>query len=116
MDLDDQESMRVRLTEPAMTQVKTLIEREKLNGYGLRISTVTGGCSGFSYKLDFERAMKPDDTVLEQDGLKVYVDSSTLEHIKGTVIDYKSGLMTSGFTFDNPTAADTCGCGTSFAV
>ena len=116
MDLNSQESVAVQLTESAVKQVQKLLHGENLEGYGLRISTVTGGCSGFSYKLDFERVMKPDDAVVEQDGLKVYVDGSTLENIKGTVIDYKSGRMASGFTFENPKAAGTCGCGTSFAV
>jgi len=116
MELDAQEGMSVRLTEAAIKQVWKLMERENLQGYGLRIGTVASGCSGFSYRLDFEHAMNPEDTVIEQDGLKLYVDCSALEHIKGTVIDYKSGRMTSGFAFENPTATGVCGCGTSFTV
>jgi len=106
----------VSVTEAAMEQINKLLTREKLDGHGLRISVVSGGCSGFSYKLDFERESNPSDTVVEQDKLKIYVDQSTVDHLKGTIIDYKSSIMGAGFTFQNPKATGTCGCGTSFAA
>ena len=106
----------VAVTEAAMEQIKKLLVREKLDGHGLRISVVSGGCSGFSYKLDFERESNPSDTVVEQDTLKIYLDQSSIDHLKGTIIDYKSGLMGAGFTFQNPMATGSCGCGTSFAA
>ncbi len=106
----------VAVTEAAMEQIGKLLVREKLDGHGLRISVVSGGCSGFSYKLDFVRESSPGDTVVEQDTLKIYLDPSSIDHLKGTTIDYKSSLMGSGFTFQNPIATGTCGCGTSFAA
>lgn len=106
----------VVVTEAAMEQIKKLFVREKLDGHGLRISVVSGGCSGFSYKLDFEREANPSDTVVEQDTLKIYLDQSTVDHLRGTIIDYRSDLMGAGFTFQNPIATGSCGCGTSFAA
>jgi len=106
----------LRLTEKAIAQVKTILAREGLEGYGLRVGVVGGGCSGFSYGLDFEKEQKPDDTVLEIDGLKVYLDESSGKYLAGTVIDYVSGLQDAGFKFINPNATGTCGCGTSFSA
>lgn len=106
----------LRLTDKAVGQVKAILAREKLEGYGLRIAVVGGGCSGFSYGLDFEKEQRAGDMVLEMDGVKVYVDESSAKHLKGTVIDYVSGLQGAGFKFINPNATGTCGCGTSFSA
>ncbi|MFQ5540093.1 MAG: HesB/IscA family protein, partial [Candidatus Binatia bacterium] len=115
-ELNAEDQFQLRLTEKAIQQVKTLLERENLSGCGLRVSVVGGGCSGFSYGLDFEKEGKPGDTVLEMDGLKVYVDSSSVQHLKQTVIDFVVALHGGGFKFANPNATGTCGCGTSFSV
>lgn len=106
----------VALTEAAIEQIKKMLLRDKLDGHGLRISVVSGGCSGFSYKLDFVREANASDTVVEQDSLEIYLDQSSIDHLKGTIIDYKSSLMGAGFTFQNPMATGSCGCGTSFAA
>ncbi len=106
----------LRLTEKAIQQVKTLLERENHTGYGLRVSVVEGGCSGYSYGLDFEKEGKEGDTVLEMDGLKVYVNSKSAQHLNQTVIDYVIALHGGGFNFTNPNATGTCGCGTSFSA
>ena len=104
------------LTDEAIQQVKGLLARDKLEGHGLRVAVSDGGCSGFSYKLSFEREQKPDDTILEQNGLKVYVDRSSTPYLKGTVIDFVAGIYGGGFKFTNPNATGTCGCGTSFSA
>ncbi|MBI2360618.1 MAG: iron-sulfur cluster assembly accessory protein [Deltaproteobacteria bacterium] len=106
----------VRLSEAAVQQVKTILERENLEGHGLRVAVVSSGCSGFSYHLDFEDQEKPGDIVLEMDGVKVYLDPSSAKYLKGTVIDYASGLHGAGFKFNNPNVKSTCGCGTSFSA
>ena len=106
----------VALTEAAIEQIKKMLLRDKLDGHGLRISVVSGGCSGYSYKLDFAKESNPGDIVVDQDTLKIYLDPSSIDHLKGTVIDYKSSLMEAGFTFQNPMATGSCGCGTSFAA
>jgi iron-sulfur cluster assembly protein len=109
-------TLGLTLTDKAVQQIKTLLARDKLNGHGLRISIADGGCSGFSYKLDFEKEKKSDDNVLEFDDVRVYVDSNSAPYLKGTVIDFVSGLYGGGFKFSNPNATGTCGCGTSFSA
>ncbi|HET8564365.1 MAG TPA: iron-sulfur cluster assembly accessory protein [Candidatus Binatia bacterium] len=112
----DQQQPELQLTENAVRQVKVLLARQKHEGYGLRVGVKDGGCSGYSYQLDFEKEPKPEDTVLEIEDLKVYVDSASNAYLKGTVIDYVSGLYGGGFKFVNPNATGSCGCGTSFSA
>jgi iron-sulfur cluster assembly protein len=104
------------LTDKAVQQIKNLLSRDKLNGHGLRISIADGGCSGYSYKLDFEKETKAGDNVLEFDDVRVYVDPNSAPYLEGTVIDFVSGLYGGGFKFSNPNATGTCGCGTSFSA
>ncbi len=106
----------LKLTDKAVQQVKQILARENLEGYGLRVAVTGGGCSGFSYGLDFEKDERPGDSVLEMDGFKVYVDASSAKYLNGTVIDYASGLQGAGFKFNNPNVKSTCGCGTSFST
>ncbi len=106
----------LRLTDAAVAHVKKIRQRENLAGRGLRVSVTPGGCSGFSYKLDFDDGPKPEDVVLELDGLQVYVETSILQQLGGTVIDYVSELQGASFRFSNPNATGTCGCGTSFSA
>jgi iron-sulfur cluster assembly protein len=106
----------LKLTDAAIRQVKTILARENMEDHGLRVAVVSGGCSGFSYALDFANQARPDDVVLTMDGLKIYLDPSSAQHLTGTVIDYASSLQESGFKFTNPNAKGTCGCGTSFSA
>jgi len=110
------EVANLTLTEKAIEQVKALLARDNRKDYGLRVSVADGGCSGFSYKLDFAKKAEPGDLVLEQGNLKVYIDSSSVAHLKGTTIDYVNSLYGGGFKFSNPNASGTCGCGTSFSA
>ena len=106
----------LKLTEKAIAQAKSILARENLDGYGLRVAVVTSGCSGYSYHMDFAKEARPDDMVLEMGGLKIYLDQGSAKYLKGTVIDYVSGLHGAGFRFDNPNVKGTCGCGTSFST
>ena len=106
----------LKLTDKAIEQVKAILARENLEGHGLRVAVVGGGCSGFSYMLDFEKEEKSGDIVMETDGLKVYMDPASAQHLNQTVIDYVGGLHGAGFKFINPNATGTCGCGTSFSA
>jgi iron-sulfur cluster assembly protein len=110
------EAFGVELTDAAVQQIKRLLARDKREGQGLRISVSDGGCSGFSYKLDFDNEERAGDTVLRFADLNVYVDQHSLGYLKGTVIDFDSGLYGGGFKFSNPNATATCGCGTSFSA
>jgi iron-sulfur cluster assembly accessory protein len=104
------------LTPLASEMAKSAMEREGLTDAGLRVAVVGGGCSGFQYSLSFEAAARADDTVLEQNGVRLFVDSTSLPYLRGMTIDYVTGLHGAGFKFVNPNATRTCGCGSSFAV
>jgi iron-sulfur cluster assembly accessory protein len=110
------EPLDLTLTDGAVQQIKRLLARDNRGGYGLRVSISDGGCSGYSYRLDFEKEEKSDDLVLRFDDLNVFVDSRSAGYLKGTVIDFTSGLYGGGFKFSNPNATGTCGCGTSFSA
>lgn len=106
----------IGLTESAVKQIKILQEESNAVGSGLRVGVVGGGCSGLSYKLDFVKEPEPSDKVFEQEGVRIFVDPKSFIFIKGLVLDYNGGLNGTGFTFQNPNATKSCGCGTSFSV
>lgn len=110
------EMLDLTLTEKAIQQVKFLLARDHREDHGLRVSVTDGGCSGFSYKLDFAREAEPGDIALELDNLKVFVDFASAPYLKGMTIDYVASLYGGGFKFINPNASTTCGCGTSFSA
>ena len=109
-------NLDLKLTETAIEQIKRLLARDNRDGHGLRVGVTDGGCSGHSYKLDFDKEQKPGDTVLESSGVKVYVDQQSAPFLQGMVIDFETGLYGGGFKFSNPNATATCGCGTSFST
>lgn len=84
--------------------------------YFLRVGVVGGGCSGLSYKLDFDNQLKPTDQVFENNGVKVVTDLKSFLYLVNTTLDFSEGLNGKGFYFSNPNASRTCGCGESFAV
>lgn len=84
--------------------------------YFLRVGVVGGGCSGLSYKLDFDNEAKPMDQVFEDNGVKVVTDLKSFLYLVNTTLDFSDGLNGKGFYFSNPNASRTCGCGESFAV
>jgi iron-sulfur cluster assembly accessory protein len=83
---------------------------------GLRLGVVGGGCSGFSYSMQFENGAGAMDKTFEYEGLKVYVDATSLMYLQGASVDYIETLEGAGFKFDNPNTKSTCGCGSSFSV
>lgn len=105
----------IRITAPAVEAIRNAIAQEGESGDGLRVSVVGGGCSGYQYSLDFEKEGRIDDTVLEFGDVKIFLDSISAGYLKGTTIDYVSGLNGTGFKFNNPNAKRTCGCGSSFS-
>ncbi len=105
----------VSITDRAVQRIKDLVAAEKREGQGLRLKIVGGGCSGLQYKMDLD-AERAGDRIFEKDGAKVLVDMKSLLYLNGTELDYKEGLMESGFVFQNPNVKRSCGCGTSFAV
>lgn len=86
------------------------------NDFFIRVSVVSGGCSGLSYKLDFDNESKPNDQVFEDNGIKVVTDLKSFLYLFNTTLEFSGGLNGKGFSFNNPNATRTCGCGESFAV
>ncbi len=105
----------VVITPKAIEMVKKALEEEGIPDHGLRIAVHGGGCSGLQYALDFSNESRPGDSILEVEGLKVYIDMASMQYLQGCEVDYVSGLNGTGFKFNNPNAQRTCGCGHSFS-
>ncbi len=109
--------MPITLTEKAAQEVQRVLSEKKLDNMVLRIGVVGGGCSGFQYSLGFDNAADPvKDVVEECHGVKVAVDKKSELFLDGTVLDFYDGLEKRGFTFNNPNAVKSCGCGSSFSA
>jgi iron-sulfur cluster assembly protein len=108
----------IQVTESAAQQITQLKQADKnLSAESLlRVKVVTGGCSGMSYKLDFDQTVSADDKVVEHNGVKLVVDKKSYLYLVGMNLDYQGGLNGQGFVFNNPNATRTCGCGSSFGV
>jgi iron-sulfur cluster insertion protein len=109
------DEMPVFFTPAAVDAVRKAIKEEGEEGDFLRVSVVGGGCSGYQYGLDFDKEERIGDLGLDFDGVKVVIDPISVGYLKGTVVDYVSGLNGTGFQFKNPNAKRTCGCGSSFS-
>ncbi len=106
----------IAITPEASDHMRKLIaDNGNAEVKGVRISVMAGGCSGLSYSMDFEDEPEMDDNVFG-DNPRVFIDSASLEFLKGLTLRYHGGLNGSGLQFDNPKAVDTCGCGASFAI
>ena len=109
--------MAVALSENASKQVKQLKQAQNLPEHVfLRMGVKGGGCSGMSYNLEFDSEIGPHDKQFEIDGIKVVVDRKSYLYLNGTTLDYVTEGLTGGFTFVNPNAKSSCGCGTSFSA
>jgi iron-sulfur cluster assembly accessory protein len=105
----------VTVTERAALKIGEILGREP-SGTMLRVSVQGGGCSGFQYKFDTERAKADDDIVIERAGATVLIDPVSLDYMAGSEIDFVDDLIGSSFKVHNPKATASCGCGTSFAL
>jgi len=107
----------VELTDKAAVEITNIKEENNIPAeHLLRVGVKGGGCSGLSYVLAFEESQREGDLIIEDKGVKLLVDERSLMYLRGTVLDYTDGLNGSGFVFNNPSAAKTCGCGSSFGV
>jgi iron-sulfur cluster insertion protein len=106
----------VNLTASAVAKVKEIMGQQSPVPAGLRIGVVGGGCSGFSYSMQFENAAGMMDKTFDMNGLKVFVDATSVNCLDGCVVDYVESLEGAGFKFENPNVKSTCGCGSSFNV
>ena len=110
------EDAPIQISPNAAKEIRKIIRKKNIpDGYGLRVGVKGGGCSGMSYVLGFDRE-REKDRVFEVDGITVYMDKRHGLYLMGTTINYHDGLDARGFTFENPNATETCGCGASFAA
>jgi iron-sulfur cluster assembly accessory protein len=109
-------ALPISLTPNAVSKVKEIMGQQNPVPAGLRVGVVGGGCSGFSYSMSFENNPGMMDKVFDVDGLKVYVDATSLMYLDGCRVDYLETLEGAGFKFENPNVKSTCGCGSSFQV
>jgi iron-sulfur cluster assembly accessory protein len=109
-------TLPITLTVKAVSKVKEIMAQQDPQPAGLRVGVVGGGCSGFSYSMAFENSAGMMDKVFEFDGMKVFVDATSLIYLTGVTVDYVETLEGAGFKFENPNVRSTCGCGSSFNV
>lgn len=111
-------TVTLNVTENAATEIKKFMAGEEglPETSGLRVRVVPGGCSGFQYSLNIEEASREGDFILDKHGVRLFVDMFSAQYLNGVEIDYVSGMMGSGFTFKNPNATGSCGCGSSFTA
>ncbi|MSP78444.1 MAG: iron-sulfur cluster assembly accessory protein [Dehalococcoidia bacterium] len=107
----------IHITGKAAEKAKFFAEKQGLQpGFGVRVGVKGGGCSGLVYNLELEQDAKPEDKVIEENGVKLFIDKKSYVFLAGTILDFSDGLNGKGFQFQNPSAKSTCGCGNSFAV
>ncbi|MFQ5860616.1 MAG: HesB/IscA family protein [Dehalococcoidia bacterium] len=107
----------INITEKAAEKAKYFAQKEGLTEpFGLRVGVKGGGCSGLTYVLDLMQEPGPNDKVIEEHGVRLFVDKKSYVFLAGTILDFSDGLNGKGFEFHNPNAKKTCGCGVSFSV
>ena len=104
------------VTEGAAREIQTLISQYNNPQLALRVRVVAGGCSGFSYDLAFDDQVQDNDQIFDTHGVKVVIDQKSYPHLDGTQLDFVETMMGRGFTFQNPNAKSSCGCGSSFST
>jgi iron-sulfur cluster assembly protein len=104
----------LQVTPSALTVIKNLLEQRNIPNHALRVFVSGGGCSGLQYGMAFEEGPRDFDALVEEDGVRLIVDPTSLMYLQGATIDYVDSLMGGGFRIDNPNAVSACGCGSSF--
>lgn len=109
-----EETGTISLSPTAQGKLQQLLKDRNITDYGLRVFVAGGGCSGMQYGMAFEPKARDFDTVIEQDGVRLFVDPTSMMYLAGASIDYVESLMGGGFKIENPNAVSACGCGSSF--
>ena len=112
----EQSQKLVTVTPKAAEKIKEFMKEEADKPEYLRVYVQGGGCSGLSYGMGFEKQPEEDDTVIEEQGVKILIDSYSQDHLKGANVDYIESLMGSGFKINNPNVKKSCSCGSSFST
>ena len=106
----------IKLSDNAALRIKEIMSDAEKDALGVRVSVKSGGCAGMSYVLEYSKELNPSDEVIEDKGVKVFIDSSAVMYLLGTEMDYKKENFSSQFVFKNPNETERCGCGESFKV
>jgi iron-sulfur cluster assembly protein len=106
----------IKLSDNAALRIKEIMSSDENKSLGVRVSVKTGGCAGMSYVMDYTKEVNPNDEIIEDKGVKVFVDSSAVMYLLGTEMDYKKEELSSSFVFNNPNETERCGCGESFKI
>ncbi len=106
----------IHLSEQASSKIRELLADEADVSLCFRVFVTGGGCSGFQYGFTFDDAPEEDDTLIQEEGVRVLVDSLSYPYLQGSTLDYQEGLSGAKFMVSNPTASSTCGCGSSFSA
>ncbi len=112
--LDETKTETIIITEAAANIVRDLLAQKNVPDYGLRVFVSGGGCSGMQYGMALEAEARSYDHVVEKDGIKIFIDPTSMMYLNSATIDYEDSLMGGGFKIDNPNAVSSCGCGSSF--
>ena len=106
----------ITLSDKAAERVKQIMSQAKEPIVGLRIGVASGGCAGMSYVMEYAKKINPNDEIIEDKGVKVFVDAAAVMYLLGTEMDYKKEEFSSSFVFNNPNETERCGCGESFKI
>ena len=106
----------IKLSDNAASRIKEIMSGAEKNSVGVRVSVKSGGCAGMSYVMEYSKEVNPNDEVIEDKGVKVFIDPNAIMYLLGTEMDYKTDKFSSQFVFKNPNETERCGCGESFKV
>ena len=104
----------ITLSNSAATRIKEIMSKDEKNSLGVRVGVKSGGCAGMSYIIEYAKEINPNDEVIEDKGVKLFVDPGAIMYLLGTEMDYKKEEFSSNFIFKNPNETERCGCGESF--
>jgi len=106
----------IKLSDNAANRIKEIISDKEFNSIGVRVAVKSGGCAGMSYVMEYAKEINPNDEIIEDKGVKVFIDAAAVMYLLGTEMDYKKEEFSSSFVFNNPNESERCGCGESFKV
>ena len=106
----------ITLTDNAAIRIKEIMSNDESKSIGVRVGVKSGGCAGMSYIMEYAKEINPNDEVIEDKGVKVFIDPGAIMYLLGTEMDYKKEQFSSSFIFKNPNETERCGCGESFKV
>jgi|TARA_B110001452_G_C14999304_1_gene349350 iron-sulfur cluster assembly protein len=106
----------IKLSDNAANRIKEIMSGIESNAVGVRVAVKSGGCAGMSYVMEYAKDINPNDEIIEDKGVKVFVDAAAVMYLLGTEMDYKKEDFSASFVFNNPNESERCGCGESFKV